>query len=155
MRKRDDLPFKLKDKYVVERKVDGEKSLFYCSGKDATFEPENDVDNRVASVIADNEFLLEGYVDDETFYASDVLFYDGEDMRGEKWPTRYKILRNEFRYNSAVKMNRPLVVTEREEMEEAVKLFRLLDSSDGVLIRDYEALYGDDAIMVPNPIGVS
>jgi hypothetical protein len=150
MRKRDDLPFKLQDKYVVERKVDGEKTLFYCSGKDGKFEPENDVDTRVASVINDSEFLLEGYVSDGTFYASDVLFFDGEDYRSEEWPSRYKILKNEFRWNSAVKMNRPLVVTDREEMKEAVDLFRMLGSSEGVLIHDYQSTYGDSAILVPD-----
>jgi hypothetical protein len=150
MKKRDDLPFKLKDKYVVERKVDGYKTLMYSDGSQAQFKPQNDVDNRVAAVIDDKEFLLEGHVNDGTFYASEVLKYDGRDLRDEPWPQRYKILKDRFRWNSAVKMNRPLVVTDREEMEEAVKLFRLLGNSEGVLIRDYDAEYGDETTLVPD-----
>jgi len=150
MKKRDDLPFKLKDKYVVERKVDGQKTLMYSDGSEAQFKPQNEVDNRVAAVIDDKEFLLEGHVNDGTFYASEVLKYDGRDLRDEPWPQRYKILKDRFRWNSAVKMNRPLVVTDREEMEEAVKLFRLLGNSEGVLIRDYDAEYGDETTLVPD-----
>jgi hypothetical protein len=150
MKKRDDLPFKLKDKYVVERKVDGYKTLMYSDGSQAQFKPQNDVDNRVAAVIDDKEFLLEGHVNDGTFYASEVLKYDGRDLRDEPWPQRYKILKDRFRWNSAVKMNRPLVVTDRAEMEEAVKLFRLLGNSEGVLIRDYDAEYGDETTLVPD-----
>jgi len=150
MKKRDDLPFKLKDKYVVERKVDGQKTLMYSDGSEAQFKPQNEVDNRVAAVIDDKEFLLEGHVNDRTFYASEVLKYDGRDLRDEPWPQRYKILKDRFRWNSAVKMNRPLVVTDRAEMEEAVKLFRLLGNSEGVLIRDYDAEYGDETTLVPD-----
>jgi hypothetical protein len=150
MKKRDNLPFKLKDKYVVERKVDGHKTLMYSDGSEAQFKPQNGVDNRVAAVIDDKEFLLEGHVNDGTFYASEVLKYDGRDLRDEPWPQRYKILKDRFRWNSAVKMNRPLVVTDREEMEEAVKLFSLLGNSEGVLIRDYDAEYGDETMLVPD-----
>lgn len=153
MRQKNELPFKVKTKYVVERKVEGDKTLFWKSDGDVRFEPENGVDNRVASVIDDKDFLLEGYVSEGTFYASDVLYYDGESFREKEWPQRYKVLKNEFRWNSAVKMNRPLVVTSREEMQEAVKLFNLLGNSEGVVIRDYDSSYGDDRVFVPDEEG--
>lgn len=153
MRKREDLPFKVKTKYVVERKIDGEKTLFSKRGGEARFEPECEVDTRVASVIDDEDFVIEGYVDDGTFYTSDILFYGGEDLRDEDWPSRYKVLKNEFRWNSAVKMNRPLVVTNREEMSEAVKLFRLLGNSEGIVIRDYDSGYGEDRVFIPDDDG--
>lgn len=149
MKRKNKLPFKRQNKYVIERKVEGEKSYFWSGDDETFFQPENDVDTRVASVIDDKEFLLEGYVVDETFFVTDVLHYDGEDLADVKWPKRYRILKNEFRWNSAVKINRPLVVTDRSEMEEAVDLFEMLDYSEGVLIRDYDSKYGDEKLFVP------
>lgn len=152
MRRTDQLPFKKQTKYVLERKVDGEKSYFWKKDGESFFEPENDVDTRVASVIDDKDFLLEGYVVDESFYVTDILYYGGRNLTGEEWTERYKVLKNEFRWNSAVKMNRPLVVTDREEMEEAVELFDMLDHGNGVLIRDYHSLYDDEKIHVSSEV---
>lgn len=148
MKRTDQLPFKKKTKYVLERKVEGEKSYFWKKDGESFFEPENEVDTRVASVIEDEDFLLEGYVADNCFYVSDILYYNGENLTDKDWPERYKILKNEFRWNSAVKLNRPLVVTDREEMVEAVELFDMLDYSNGVLIRDYHSSYDDEKLHV-------
>lgn len=149
MKKSKELPFKKKTKYVVERKVEGDKTVFWKSGSSTKFEPDNEVDERVASVIDDSEFVLEGYSANESFYASDVLFYDGNDLRSKPWPERYKVLKNNFRWNSAVKMNRPIVVKNKEEMLEAVKIFDMLELSEGVVIREYDSSYHDDKVFVP------
>lgn len=152
MKRTDQLPFKRQTKYVLERKISGEKSYFWKKEGESFFEPENDVDTRVASVIDDKDFLLEGYVVDGSFYVTDILYYDGENLSGEEWPQRYKILKNEFRWNSAVKLNRPLVVTDKDEMREAVELFDMLDYSEGVVIRDYHSVYGDEKIFVSSEV---
>jgi len=152
MKQTDQLPFKQQTKYVLERKIEGEKTFFWKKEGESFFEPENGVDTRVASVINDKDFLLEGYVADECFYVTDVLYYDGENLMAEDWPVRYKTLKNEFRWNSAVKMNRPLVVTDRDEMWEAVELFNMLDFSEGVLIRDYNSSYGDEKIFLSSKV---
>jgi len=152
MRRTDELPFKRKTKYVVERKVSGEKSFFWKRDGESFFEPENSVDTRVASVIEDKDFLLEGRVVDDSFYVTDLLYFDGSDYTDSAWSTRFKVLNNEFRWNSAVKLNRPLVITEQEEMQEAFELFNMLDYSDGVLIRDYDSSYGDEKIFVPEGV---
>jgi len=152
MKRTDQLPFKRQTKYVLERKVSGVKSYFWKNEGESFFKPENDVDTRVASVIDDKDFLLEGYVVDESFYVTDILYYNGENLTGKDWPQRYKVLKNEFRWNSAVKMNRPLVVTDRDEMEEAVELFNMLDYSEGVLIRDYNSSYDDEKIFVSSEV---
>jgi len=152
MKRTDQLPFKKQTKYVLERKVSGEKSYFWKKEGESFFEPENDVDARVASVIDDEDFLLEGYVVDESFYVTDILYYAGENLTDKDWPQRYKVLKNEFRWNSAVKLNRPLVVTDREEMQEAVELFDMLDYSEGVLIRDYNSSYDDEKIFVSSEV---
>jgi len=152
MKRTDQLPFKKQTKYVLERKVSGEKAYFWKEDGESFFEPENDVDTRVASVIDDEDFLLEGYVVDESFYVTDILYYAGKNLAEEDWPQRYKILKNEFRWNSAVKINRPLVVTDREEMEEAVELFNMLDYSDGVVIRNYNSSYDDEKIFVSGEV---
>lgn len=146
------IPFKNKTKYVVERKVDGEKTFFWKEGGEGIFEPENSVDTRVASVICDEDFVLEGYTCDDVFYASDIIYFDGEDLRDESWPDRYRVLKNEFRWNSAVKINRPLVVTDKQEMMEAVKIFELLGDCEGLVIRDYHSSYKDDNIFVPREV---
>lgn len=148
MKRTDQLPFKKQTKYVLERKISGKKTYFWKKEGESFFEPENDVDTRVAGVIDDKDFLLEGYVVDESFYVTDILYYDGENLTEEDWPQRYKVLKNEFRWNSAVKLNRPLVVTDRDEMKEAVELFNLLDFSEGVVIRDYNSSYDDEKIFV-------
>lgn len=148
MRRTDQLPFKKQTKYVLERKIDGERSYFWKKNGESFFEPENSVDTRVASVIDDSDFLLEGYVVDESFYVTDILYFDGENLTKCEWPERYKVLKNEFRWNSAVKLNRPLVVTDREEMREAVELFEMLDFSEGVIIRDYNSSYDDEKLYV-------
>jgi len=152
MKRTDELPFKRQTKYVLERKVAGKKSYFWKKEGESFFEPENDVDTRVASVIDDKDFLLEGYVVDESFYVTDILYYGGENLTEKGWPQRYKVLKNEFRWNSAVKLNRPLVVTNREEMEEAVELFDMLDYSEGVVIRDYNSSYDDEKIFVSSEV---
>ena len=152
MRRTDQLPFKKQTKYVLERKVSGEKSYFWKKEGESFFEPENDVDTRVASVIDDKDFLLEGYVVENSFYVTDILYYGGENLTKKEWPERYKVLKNEFRWNSAVKLNRPLVVTDRDEMEEAVELFDMLDYSEGVLIRDYNSSYDDEKIFVSSEV---
>lgn len=144
------IPFKKQTKYVVERKIDGVKGFFWKQGDNAFFEPENSVDTRVASVIDDKDFLLEGYSVDGTFYVDDVLFYNGRSLVEEEWPERYKVLKNEFRWNSAVTINRPLVVTTREEMMHAMELFDMLDYCEGVVIRKYDSLYEDERIFVPS-----
>lgn len=152
MKRTDQLPFKKRKKYVLERKVDGEKTFFWKKDGESFFEPDNGVDTRVASVINDKDFLLEGRVVDGTLYVTDILHFDGEDLTSEGWPQRYKILKNEFRWNSAVKINRPLVVTDKEEMLEAVELFDMLDYSEGVLIRDYNSFYGDEKVFVSSEV---
>lgn len=148
MRQTDQLPFKKQQKYVLERKVAGEKTFFWKRDGEAFFEPEADVDTRVASVVCDDDFLLEGFVAGGSFYVSDVLYFDGRNLMNESWPERYKILKDKFRWNSAVKLNRPLVVTGREEMVDAVELFNMLDYSDGVVVRDYDSKYDDDKILL-------
>lgn len=148
MKRTDRLPFKRQTKYVLERSVEGEKSYFWKREGESFFEPENDVDIRVASVIEDRDFLLEGRVTDNCFYVTDLLYFDGRDFTDRVWSKRYKVLKNEFRWNSAVKLNRPLVVTGRSEMEEAVELFNMLEHSKGVNIRDYGSVYGDEKIFV-------
>jgi len=80
MRRTDQLPFKKQTKYVLERKVSGEKSYFWKKEGESFFEPENDVDTRVASVIDDKDFLLEGYVVENSFYVTDILYYGGENL---------------------------------------------------------------------------
>lgn len=152
MKRTDQLPFKKQKKYVLERKVDGEKSYFWKRDGESFFEPENDVDTRVASVIDDKDFLLEGYVVDESFYVTDILYYGGDNLTGLDWPERYKVLKNEFRWNSAIKLNRPLVVTDKEEMVQAVELFNMLDYSEGVLIRDYYSSYDDEKLFVSGEV---
>jgi len=152
MKRAKQLPFKKKTKYVLERKVKGDKAHFWKVDGESYFEPEVDVDTRVASVIEDKDFLLEGFVVDECFYVTDVLSYDGEDLTDEQWTERYKVLKNEFRWNSAVKLNRPLVVTTREEMKEAVELFDMLDYSEGVVIREYGSTYEDEKIHVSSEV---
>lgn len=152
MKRTDQLPFKKQKKYVLERKVDGEKSYFWKRDGESFFEPENDVDTRVASVIDDKDFLLEGYVVDESFYVTDILYYGGDNLTDLDWPERYKVLKNEFRWNSAIKLNRPLVVTDKEEMVQAVELFNMLDYSEGVLIRDYNSSYDDEKLFVSGEV---
>jgi len=152
MKRAEQLPFKKKTKYVLERKVDGEKAYLWKEDGECFFDCENSVDSRVAGVIDDKDFHLEGFVVEDSFYVTDILFYDGEDLTGEEWTERYKILKNEFRWNSAVKLNRPLVVTTREEMVEAVELFDMLDYSDGVLIRDYNSTYDTEKIHVSSEV---
>jgi hypothetical protein len=137
---------------VLERKVEGPKSYFWKKDGESFFEPENDVDTRVASVIDDNDFLLEGRVADESFYVTDILYYDGVNLTERGWSERYKFLKNELRWNSAVKLNRPLVVTDRDEMMHAVELFNMLDHSEGILIRDYDSAYDDEKIFVSKEV---
>lgn len=152
MKRTDQLPFKKKNKYVLERKIDGEKTFFWKNDGEAFFEPDNGVDTRVASVINDKDFLLEGYVAEGSFYVTDILYFDGDEVKDCPWPERYKILKNEFRWNSAVKLNRPLVVTDRGEMEEAVELFNMLDYSEGVVVRDYNSVFSDEKIFVSGEV---
>ena len=152
MRRTDELPFKRKTKYVVERKVSGEKSFFWKRDGESFFEPENSVDTRVASVIEEEDFLLEGRVVDDSFYVTDLLYFDGDDYTDSAWSDRFKVLKNEFRWNSAVKLNRPLVITEKDEMAEAFELFNMRDHSDGVIIRDYDSCDGDEKIFVPEGV---
>lgn len=152
MRRTDELPFKKQEKYVVERRIPGEKAFFWKKDGESFFEPSNDVDTRVASVIEEKDFLLQGRVADDSFYVSDVLYFDGVDLSEKEWPERFKILKNEFRWNSAVKLNRPLVVTSREEMRHAFELFEMLSPSDGMLIRDYNSLYDDERVWVSSEV---
>jgi hypothetical protein len=148
MKQTDSLPFKKQQKYVLERKVDGEKTYFWKEDGEYFFEPEADVDGRVASVICEKDFLLEGWVTDGSLYVTDVLYFDGESLKDETWDTRYRVLKNEFRWNSAAKLNRPLVVTDKDEMHEAVELFNMLEHSEGVVIRDYNSVYEDEKVLV-------
>jgi len=150
VKRTDSIPFKNKKKYVVERKVDGVKTVFSREDGDVVFQPSNSVDNRVASVINDENFVLEGYVSDSCLYVTDVLYYGGEDYRDESWPERYKVLKNNFRWNSAVKLNRPLVVTDKEEMRHALELFNMLPESEGVVVRSYESVYNDEKVFIPS-----
>lgn len=152
MKRAGELPFKKQQKYVLERKVRGDRSYFWKKDGESFFEPENGVDARVASVIDDKDFLLEGYAVDGSFYVTDIMYYDGENLTEKDWPYRYKILKNKFRWNSAVKLNRPLVVTDKEEMAEAVELFNMLDYSEGVVIRDYNSSYNDGKILVTDEV---
>lgn len=152
MKSKDSLRFRDKTKYVVERKVEGEQSLFWCGSEDTIFQPENDVDSRVASVICDKDFLLEGFVADETFYVSDLLHFGGTDYRKKPWTERYKKLRSAFRWNSSVQINKPIVVTNRSEMVEAFELFQMLDYSNGVVVKGYNSDYTGQRVHVPERV---
>lgn len=136
-------PFKKRTKYVVERNITGSAAALFKEKGETWFEPGQDLDTRVASVICDEDFVLKGTVSDEKdrFFVFDVLRFDGKDLRGKAWPHRYRVLKNEFKWNSVVHINRPLVVTSKGEMMEAFEMFELFDDCDGAVIRGYDKTF--------------
>lgn len=159
-KKTDKLPFSMRKKKVLDRKVDGPNVLVMGS-------PENDYvetkpqdldvefDKRVAAEIADKEFILEGWIAEEKFYACDILYFDGEDLRGEPWNERYKYLINKFDWNYSARHSRAIVVTsdgrfdEKEEVKDAAMIFKQLPDTEGMMVRDYDSKYNDERKFIP------
>lgn len=160
-KKNDSLPFKMKTKKVLERKIDGPNVLVMslADEDDVKIKPEehrDKVDGRVLSRITDKDFVLEGWLADSAFYACDVLFYDEEDLRNDPWNERYKILKNKFDWNYTTRLSRPIVVASdgnfdsEEEVKNAAMIFKQLDHCEGMLVRNYEESYGKTREYIPN-----
>lgn len=157
----DSLPFKMKTKKVLERKIDGPNVLVMSLAEqdDVRIKPEEHsdrVDGRVLSQITDKDFVLEGWISDSRFYACDVLFYNGEDLRSEPWNERYKVLKNDFDWNYTARHSKPIVVAAEgnfdaeEEVKDAAMIFKQLSDSEGMLVRDYDEEYGQTREFIPN-----
>jgi hypothetical protein len=140
-------PFKQRRKYVVERSVDGAEATLFSEKGETWFEPEQGLDTRVASVVCDEDFVVRGVVHEgkQRFFVHDVLRFAGSDLRGESWPDRYRVLKNEFSWNTVVQINRPLVVSSREEMMEAFEMFELFSDCTGGAVRDYDASFEEQS----------
>jgi len=54
-------------------------------------------------------------------------------------------LKNEFSWNTVVQVNRPLVVSSREEMMEAFEMFELFSDCTGGVVRDYDASFEEQS----------
>lgn len=156
-----ELPFKMREKKVLGGKIDGPNVLVlgmpdedYLKVKPEDLD--NDFDKRVASKICDKEFVLEGWIHDDRFYASDILYYDDEDLRDTPWNERYKYLINKFNWNYSARLSRPIVISSRnsfdkeEELKEAAKIFRKLPNTEGMIVRDYDSKYNDDRKFIPD-----
>lgn len=144
------LPFKMRQKYVLERKIEGDEVFLVGTGDSVTVYPDSDaeVDLIMADQISDDNFVLEGVARDKKFYATDLLIHDGRIFIDEPWNQRYKALKNGFDWNNFIKVNRPLVVTEEEEMREAAELLMMIDDTEGVVVRGYSDVYGDQRYVV-------
>jgi len=160
-RKNDSLPFRMKTKKVLERKVAGPNVLVMslADQDDVKIKPEehsDKVDGRVLSQITDNDFVLEGWISNSAFYTCDVLFYEGEDLREEPWNERYKVLKNGFDWNYTARLSKPIVVAAdgnfdaEEEVKDAAMIFKQLENSEGMLVRDYDESYGQTREFIPN-----
>lgn len=146
---RSSVPFKNKRKLVVERAISGERTRLVKRGGVVRFEPETEVDTRVAGVIADEPFVLRGVVHDQKMYADDLLSFGARSFENEPWHERFRHLKKKFSWNSAVHINRPLVVTSEDELMEAAKMFKQFDDSEGVMVREYDQKPSEDQTMVP------
>lgn len=145
----DDLPFKMKDKYVLDRRVSGSRAMVICDGDSVVVRPESaDVDEIMAAQVSDEPFVLTGWAKDGKFYADDVLVLKDDFFFDEPWFERYKVLKNDFDWNNFTKVNRPFVVTSAEEMEEVAELFEMLDDCDAMTVRGYEDLFMDERYLV-------
>lgn len=160
-KKSDSLPFKMKTKKVLERKIDGPNVLVMslADQDDVKIKPaeySDQVDGRVLSQVTDRDFVLEGWVSGSAFYACDVLFFDGDDLRDEKWDDRYKVLKNGFDWNYTARLSKPIVVAAdgnfdaEEEVKDAAMIFKQLDDTEGMLVRDYDEEYGQTREFIPN-----
>lgn len=139
----------MKEKYVVERRVDGEKTMLVSDGDEIETKPKTDVDLVEAGKISDKRFVMEGYARGRKFFASDVLAHGDKIFKNKSWKERYKELNRGFDWNNFVRLNRPFVVTTEEEMREASEIFMMLDDCDGVVIRGYEDSYDEESFFVP------
>lgn len=139
----------MKEKYVVERKVEGVETLLVSNGEEVETEEDTDVYTSEAAKISDERFVLKGYASGRKFFATDVLVCGEDVFRDKPWKTRYKALNNRFDWNNFVRLNRPFVVTSEEEMREASEVFLMLEDTEGVIIRGYEDVYDDEPFFVP------
>lgn len=156
-----DLPFKMQNKKVLGAKIEGPNVLVlgmpdedYVGVKPEGLE--TGFDKRVASEISDKEFVLEGWINDGRFYASDILYYDDEDLRDMPWNERYKYLINKFDWNYSARLSRPIVISsnnsfdKEEELKEAAEIYRTLPNTEGMIVRDYDSKYNDDRKFIPD-----
>jgi len=159
--KRDrELPFKMKDKKVLDRKIEGPNVLIMGIPEENEYkikpkDLDTDFDERLAHDISDKQFIIEGWIADKRFYTSDILYYDEEDIRDEPWNERYKYLLNKFDWSYSVRLSKPIVVSDgsdfdkKEEIKDAAAIYRQLPDTEGMMVRDYDSTYKDERKFVP------
>lgn len=155
-----ELPFKMKNKKVFDRKIDGPNVLVmglpdeeYVSVKPQ--DCSDKFDKSVVANISDKAFVLEGWIANEKFYAADILYYDDEDLRDLPWNDRYKYLRNKFDWNYTARLSRPIVIAadsqfdKEEEVRDAAMIFKKLPHTEGMIVRNYDSSYYGDRKFIP------
>lgn len=158
--KKKDLPFKMKTKKVFERKIDGPNVLVMSLSdeRDVRVKPErysDSLDGRIISKITDKDFVLEGWLVDDVFYCCDVLYHDEKDLRETEWNERYRILKNDFNWNYNARLSKPIVIASNtdfdaeREVKDAAMIFKQLENTEGIMIRDYDELYGETREYIP------
>lgn len=150
--------FKNKTKYVVSRRFNGDRHVIIHSDGEIAIRPsiddesiDTDLIRRQIRACSDDDFVVTGYVCHDTWpiiYVTDISYHNG-DVRDEPWHERYMRLRKEFDWNDYIRLSRPIVVTNRDEMQTSFEIMDMLPTSDGAIVFDYEGTYPLDKREVP------
>ena len=82
-------------------------------------------------------FIIDGEAIDETLYAFDLLFFDGEDLKEKPYTKRYKLLRD-IGFSENIQIVKTAYSTDEKKI-----LFQKLknDNVEGVVFKKYDATY--------------
>lgn len=82
-------------------------------------------------------FIIDGEAIDETLYAFDLLFFDGEDLKEKPYNKRYKLLRD-IGFSENIQIVKTAYSTDEKKI-----LFQKLknDNVEGVVFKKYDATY--------------
>lgn len=129
--------FKFATKYVVDKLPDGDRATI-SYGESVRIQSDGSFDEMLIENALDTRCTLNGFVTDDTFYATDVVSYDGENMKNDSWDDRYLVLKNDIDWTHTVRLSQPIVVTSREEMQHAIEAYRYVPDSNGVRVWEYD-----------------
>lgn len=128
--------FKFATKYVVDKLPDGDRATI-SYGDSVRIQSDGEFDDMLIDNALDVRCTLNGFITEDTFYATDIVSYDGEELCDRPWDERYLVLKNDFDWTHTVRLSQPIVVTGREEMEHAIDAYRYVPDSDGVRVWSY------------------
>jgi hypothetical protein len=139
--------FRNGDKFIVEKKLPGERCMLIKEGNNIHLynEKKRDVTDKhpdivaEASIITENSIALDCQLSKKILYIIDCVYYN-EDITDVPLSDRKSIIHS-LNFTKHIKENPSIVVSNSEDAKKGLILMRTIQNSEGALIKKYEGTY--------------